>query len=530
MRSNDSAVYQYLPRIKRDTLLYKFGQPCASSILPWTNATPICDTAPQITSGNTMVTYTQKAVALNYSGLTYNGDLNYGSRITSIVKPYGLVLDSVTYCQIYGTRVEVPCHTTRPDPGCQPYVIYSYKSCTPTSTTILLSSVINGVEKSMINPGPYNLNLSTGGLTYYPEPFRLQFLCTNSATNLPALNYGITSVKCDVPVDTSLVEILEIQTANGPHPDSITFSDRKTILHCTFLTNNDGTNYIRLKPKAFTKDTNVRFTIEHPRITTALLSTVRFVSVPARVEIYRSSISLYVDGLEPRVSVRNDEVAYGNEHSLNFGPMWVGGLTRLLLPDSLSFMLSIDTTGLENIRILEINSPSIIRTDSIRIHGKIKSFFCTAPTPLIGTVRFRSKSIFATQNTVSAIGIQNPPGFVFEQSYTHPNTFRQLGILNQFPRNLALQLINGNNVVQYIAPNPASDDITVRYILSRPADEIFLELINLLGVVVISTTLPKQDIGRYELPLDIHSIPNGMYLLKVRSNNNVETHPIMVSR
>jgi hypothetical protein len=466
--------------------------------------------------------------------MTYNGDLNYGSRTTVIAKPYGLVSDSVTYCVIYGSRVEVPCHITRPDPGCQPVVIISSgKSCTSTSTTILLGSVINGVENSMINPGPYYINF-TGGHTYYPEPFRLQFLCTNSATNLPASNYGITSIKCDVPVDTSLVEILEIQTANGPHPDSITFLDRKTILHCTFLANNDGTNYIRLKPKAFTKDTNVRFTIEHPITTSAFSSIVSFASIPTRVDIYRSSIALYIEGLDPRASVRNDEVAYGNEHSLNFGPGWVRGLTRSLLPDSLSFMLSIDTTGLENIRILQINSPSIIRPDSIRIQGKIKSFFCTAPTPLsyqrIGTVRFRSKSIFATQSTISAIGTQNPPGFIFEKSYTQPNTFRQLGLIIQLPQNLALQLIDGNNVVQYIAPNPARDDITVRYILSRPTDEIFLELINLLGVVVISTTLPKQDIGRYELPLDIHSIPNGMYLLKVHSNNNVETHPIMVSR
>lgn len=88
----------------------------------------------------------------------------------------------------------------------------------------------------------------------------------------------------------------------------------------------------------------------------------------------------------------------------------------------------------------------------------------------------------------------------------------------------------GNNIVQHIVPNPAGDNLTIRYIMATPADEVSMELTSTLGAVVFSATLPKQISGLYDLPLDLRGVSNGLYLLKVRSNSNVETHRIMVAR
>lgn len=535
MRATDSALYQYLLSTNSEILLYRLGQRCTNTLLPWTsNVSSFCDANPRYSNNNNTLTYVEVANAINNSGLSFNGDATYQRHTTIVTKPFGLVLDSTTSCQIFGSRVDVPCHTTRPDPGCQPVVISSYKICTPAFTTVLLRSVVQGVEANMIDTGPYNVSLGFSRTVYYPESFRLQFLCTHSVTQRPAANYGIPSLSCRIPIDTNLVQILQVQTLNGSRPDSVTFSGNNAILHCTFSTKNDDSSFILLKPKAFTKDTNIHIAIERPVIPLSLISPINFVPISNRIALKRGSMALFVDGLDAQASIRNNVVEYGQEHSLEFAPMWLGALTRSLLPDSLSFMLSIDTTGLENIGFFEAATLRRIKEDSVGIRGNIKTFFCTAPTPptfqKIGMVRFRSKAIFATQNTISILGTKSPPGFIFRTDYNLPNIFRQLGLLRQLPRDVALALNSGNNVIQSIAPNPARDELNVAYITSRPTESIGLELINTLGVVAFSIELPKHDVGRFEFPIAIHGLPNGMYFLRIRTNSSIETRPIIVSQ
>ncbi|MCU0424140.1 MAG: T9SS type A sorting domain-containing protein [Candidatus Kapabacteria bacterium] len=534
MRSDDSALYQYQPLLNQETVLHRFGQNCTGPLLPWASILPFCDSTFRLSGDNNIATYIEGAIAINNTpALPFNGDPGYQRRTAIINKPFGLLLDSSTNCQIFGGRIDVPCHTTRPDPGCQPVVIYSNKICTPSVVTALLRGTVRGVQFTIIPPGVYNVTLGASVSTYYPSLFRLQFLCYHSTTNIPIANYGIKAVRCNVPIDTSLVEIVEVKTVNGNRPDSITFANNKAILHCTFSTGNDSNNIIILRPKAFTRDINVRFDVEQPIISSSFPNTASFASVPTIISINRRSIEMSVQGLEPTAITRNDEVKYGNIHSLDFSLYWATIPTRSLLPDSLSFVFALDTTGLENIHFLEANSSRRIREDSVRIRGNIKSFYCTAPTsePFqnIGKVHFRSISLFATQNTVSILGTKNPPGFVFRTSYNVPNVFRQLGLLRQLPSTISKRLLEGGNVVEGIYPNPARDNLTVRYLIARPTETISVELINTLGVSVLALELPSYYIGRYELPIDVHSVPNGMHFVKIRSNTSVETIPILVA-
>jgi hypothetical protein len=528
MRSNDTAVYQYVPAVGREVMSYRFGQPCLTSLLPWATATTSCTV--NVLKSDSTALYTQPSIANNPAGLSYTGDMNYISRNVYFAKSYGMLLDSATSCYI--TAYTIQCRLSNPD--CIPNQLVKYKQCSPSSKIALLRSIIKGVERSVVSPAPFKLELTTTGLTFYPDLFKLRFTCVHNFTYLAAANYGIPYVRCSIPIDTSLVEIVNVQTMNGARPDSISFSGKNVVLHCTFSTKSNGSDYITLKPKPFMKDTNIKFTIENPIFPPLPPAFAVFFVSPSRQSIQRSEIDFYIDGLDDKQSVRSDSVMYGQENSLNFGPFWVTPLTRSVLPDSLSFNLSLDTTGLANIRLLTLDSTKRIVPDSVRTQGKIKSYFCTVPTPpsyqRCGILCFRSISVLPTQNTVSIIGIKNPPGFYFAQRYYFPNIFRQLGIARSLQSDLAARVEAGNNIVLFTGPNPTANNITIRYIIMTPTDGIAIQLMSILGAVVFSAKLPGQSVGSYDFPIDLSSLYNGMYFLKISFNNNTETHRVMVSR
>jgi hypothetical protein len=148
---------------------------------------------------------------------------------------------------------------------------------------------------------------------------------------------------------------------------------------------------------------------------------------------------------------------------------------------------------------------------------------------ILGRLRIRSTSIKQRETPISIVGINPPPGFMYIS--TNSTLLQQTGIATFFLNSDQIaQLEQKQNIVQYIAPNPAADNLVIRYIMGTESDNITLELINAFGATIYSDTLSKQGYGIQDLPLDVRGMPSGMYILKIRSNTRLETHQILISR
>jgi hypothetical protein len=87
------------------------------------------------------------------------------------------------------------------------------------------------------------------------------------------------------------------------------------------------------------------------------------------------------------------------------------------------------------------------------------------------------------------------------------------------------ELIGLGNINVY--PNPASESITVSFD-NQLGNSIEISLIDALGRSVVSETI--QSLGLNELALNLNTISNGMYTLKLTSNNNIVSRKVIVRK
>jgi hypothetical protein len=87
------------------------------------------------------------------------------------------------------------------------------------------------------------------------------------------------------------------------------------------------------------------------------------------------------------------------------------------------------------------------------------------------------------------------------------------------------ELIGLGNINVY--PNPASESITVSFD-NQLGNSIEISLVDALGRSVASETI--QSLGLNELGLNLSTISNGMYTLKLTSNNNIVSRKVVVRK
>jgi hypothetical protein len=87
------------------------------------------------------------------------------------------------------------------------------------------------------------------------------------------------------------------------------------------------------------------------------------------------------------------------------------------------------------------------------------------------------------------------------------------------------ELIGLGNINVY--PNPASESITLSFD-NQLGNSIEISLVDALGRSVASETI--QSLGLNELGLNLSTISNGMYTLKLTSNNNIVTRKVIVRK
>ncbi len=80
------------------------------------------------------------------------------------------------------------------------------------------------------------------------------------------------------------------------------------------------------------------------------------------------------------------------------------------------------------------------------------------------------------------------------------------------------ELVNQQLAVQ-LYPNPAQDQLTLRYELSRQSP-VSISLFDLLGKEVVTTLNENQGIGIHVQTIQVNSLPSGMYVVRVHSGNS----------
>lgn len=77
-------------------------------------------------------------------------------------------------------------------------------------------------------------------------------------------------------------------------------------------------------------------------------------------------------------------------------------------------------------------------------------------------------------------------------------------------------------------PNPAASTTNLSYTLAS-ANEVSIDIMNELGEKVETVSLGKQTIGKHEYTLDIESLSNGVYFVKLNAGEAAETIKITVA-
>lgn len=83
--------------------------------------------------------------------------------------------------------------------------------------------------------------------------------------------------------------------------------------------------------------------------------------------------------------------------------------------------------------------------------------------------------------------------------------------------------------ISSVIPNPAKDQITLNYHLSS-SGPVFINLIDINGKEVMLLDSGSKPSGNQRIIRDLSSLPNGMYLIRLKTDQNVHTSKIVISR
>ncbi|WP_421764814.1 M64 family metallopeptidase [Ekhidna sp.] len=90
----------------------------------------------------------------------------------------------------------------------------------------------------------------------------------------------------------------------------------------------------------------------------------------------------------------------------------------------------------------------------------------------------------------------------------------------------SVELINKENIVISVFPNPTSDQLKIEYELQRPSN-IQLSLINMNGQLIKTIYLENRHSGKQKAEIDLSQYDQGVYFLKFESAFFEQTIPII---
>jgi hypothetical protein len=104
-------------------------------------------------------------------------------------------------------------------------------------------------------------------------------------------------------------------------------------------------------------------------------------------------------------------------------------------------------------------------------------------------------------------------------------TFRQQGV----GVGIQEQTAPSEGLTHSLAPNPASDEATLRYTLDQPALVSFT-LFDALGQEVLRLPAEQRGAGVCSIPFSVATLPAGVYLCRVTAGGQTFTQRIVVAR
>ncbi len=78
-------------------------------------------------------------------------------------------------------------------------------------------------------------------------------------------------------------------------------------------------------------------------------------------------------------------------------------------------------------------------------------------------------------------------------------------------------------------PNPATDVVNLNFDLER-SSQVSIDIYNLVGAQVYSSALGNKAAGMHSNTINIEGLKEGMYLLRITTNNFPLTKKFMISR
>jgi hypothetical protein len=630
MRSTDTDIYEYIPIRKRDTVLYHYGQSCATpASMYWLYIPDFCSLSG--TSSNS-IQYAKYSLAPTI----FVGISSYNGEFIEYEKPFGLVSYSAKECHpVYSP----PNHITRPmqyqDPGGW------YQSCSGSDKIKLLSASIQGKMRLNLNIDNNSIlhPVSLGGnagmalslpyserfISVLPDQLILQISLDTIYSDIPEIRlYGVNQtlpiqrvattgssvtlsttlpkglgtlsfrsksldqrdqeISIKLSSTTSNVEFLEATTFirhqgrpiynlsvnNGSASQEANFGDSvKLALRLPYsesliallpdelsLQLSFDTNYLEsptIRPFGTNQD------LSFQRVVTTGSTVIATVAVPKKLGmlVFRSKslqpqeqqISIQLSTASPNflfpqattlirhkgrliynLSVNNDsasqEVNFGGSVKLALRLPYSESLVALL-PDELSLQLSFDTNHVEIPIIRSFGTNQDLSLQRVATTGSTVTLTAIVPKKL-GTVIFRSKSLQPREQQISMQLSTASPKFLFPEAMC---LVRHQGLsAYNLSQDAQSKVAAGQNIIQHIAPNPSSDNVSVRYAMGASAEVISVEIVNALGIPVKSLSLPSYTYGVHDIAIDISDLTQGIYFLKVQSNSNVEMRKIIVGR
>lgn len=86
--------------------------------------------------------------------------------------------------------------------------------------------------------------------------------------------------------------------------------------------------------------------------------------------------------------------------------------------------------------------------------------------------------------------------------------------------------VEKNNL--YIYPNPASDNLNIRFQLSKASD-VTITLFDLSGRAVLKNVQNKLNAGQQELKMNIKNLPGGYYIAEIKTNEETISGKVIIS-
>lgn len=188
-------------------------------------------------------------------------------------------------------------------------------------------------------------------------------------------------------------------------------------------------------------------------------------------------------------------------------PPELGALHKLedvhLMENNLEGMLPNELAQLERLRVLALS-------DNPNLHGPL-------PVGLMHLPQLRNVRI---DNT----GICGPLDPAFQDWLQHVARIRQTDCT---PTPTETYDIPATFRIISIYPNPVSNQLNIRWELPI-SDAVDIEIIDLLGRRVYSTTVIDEQLGTREITLDLPRLTPGMYLLRLFSVHQAATEMLVV--